>query len=166
MAQNTALLSIAGVLESVRNAIVNGEGTAYNKEEVVVLCLQAVVQILCGGSPPITLPSIQSAAGINDSVVARFCKGSIAATPFVPGGPNLATQTLVAADGGTTEVPFANAFPNACNQVFVSVRDYSGSDNAALTARVSSITKAGFSITVGGGVSGSTCSVDFFPIGA
>lgn len=168
MSTNAALLQIAGVMQSMRNAIVNGEAIPYNTNEVFALALQATIEILCGGTPSsIVLPSTGGPAGLNDSAIARFCRGNITGTPFVPyAGLNLATQTPVAADGGTTPVTFANAFATSCSQVFVSVRDYSGSDNAALTARVSSITKTGFSVTVGGGASGSTCSVDFLPIGS
>lgn len=166
MAQNTALLNIAGVLESLRTAIVNGEGVPYDKQEVLVLCLQATIQILCGGSPSITLPTIGAPAGINDAAIARFCRNTISATPFVPGGPNFTTQTGVLADGTQTPITFLNAFPNSCIGVLCTPSNYSGSDNAVLIPNVvGNPTKTGFTVTVGGGQSGSTCTLTYFPIG-
>lgn len=167
MSQNTALLNIAGVLQNVRNAIVNGEGAPYNVDEVIVLCMQATIQILCGGSPTITLPKIGNAAGLNDSAIARFCNGSITPTPFVPGGPNLTVQTGVKADGSTTPITFANAFPNVCSGILLGVSNYSGSDNAALSANVvGNPTTTGFTVAVDGGQANSTCTLTYFPVGS
>lgn len=164
---NTALLTIAGVLQNVKNAIVDGDGTQYDKQEVIVLCMQALIQILCGGSPSsIVLPNIQSAAGVNDAAIARFCAGTITATPFVPGGANFTTHAAVAADGGQTAITFPTAFPNSCIGVLCTVSNYSGSDNAVLIANVvGNPTKTGFTVMVGGGASGSTCTVTYFPVG-
>ncbi len=167
MAQNQALLSIAGVLESMRTSIVTGQWVTYDRQEVMLACMQATIQILCGGSPSnIVLPTT-AAAGLNDAVVARYCSGTIASTPYAPGGGNLATQTLVAADGGTTAITFATAFPNSATQVLYGLRNYSGAAYDTLFAYVANgtLSKTGFSIVVGGGAPGSTVSVDYLPFG-
>lgn len=165
MSQNSGLLKIIGVLEAVRTAKITGQGIPYDREEVYLLCLQATLEMLCGGSPTIILPAIVGTGGANDPVIARNCTGIVTPSPFVPSGSNYTTQAAVAADGGTTPITFAAPFATVCNQVLFSVRDYTGSDNAALTARASGLSTSGFSVTVGGGQSGTTCTVDYFPVG-
>lgn len=167
--QNAALLEIAGVLEAMRTAIVNGDGVRYNPMEVLLASMQATIQIMCGGAPSmIVLPNILNPAGLNDTAVARECSGAIQATPFIFGGVNLATQTGVLADGSLAKtISFVSPFPSAATQVLYGLRDYSGSDNASLSARVvtNSLTQSGFSIIVSGGQSASTVSLDYLPFG-
>ena len=169
MAQNTALLEIAGVLKAIRSHILNGTGISYDAEEVFLGAMQAVIQILCGGVPSdIVLPKVLSPAGLDDAVIARGCAGTIVSTPYDPSGPNLGTQTLVPADGSASQaITFSVPFPNAATQVLYGIRDYSDVDNASVSGYVvkNSLTTTGFSIYVSGGSSGSTCSVDYLPFG-
>lgn len=166
--QNEALLEIAGVLEAMRSAIINGDGVSYNQMEVFLAAMQAVIEILCGGSPSsIILPQILQGAGLDDTAVARFCNGTIPATPyFPPSNPNAASQESVAADGSEA-VPISFATPLASEIVTVlySISNYSGSDNASLSARLTAMSLDGFSIIVSGGQGGSTCTVGYVPVG-
>lgn len=167
MSTNAALLQIAGVLEAMRTAVINGDGVAYDPMEVFLAAMQASLQIMCGGSPSsIVLPNVLQAAGLSDSAVARFCAGTITASPFVPGGGNFTTQTGVLADGSQTTVTFPTAFPNSCIGVLCTPMNYSGSDNAILVPNViGNPTKTGFTVMVGGGQSASTCTLIYFPVG-
>jgi len=68
----------------MRSAILNGDGVVYNRDEVFLASMQAVIEILCGGTPSsIVLPNIIAPAGLNDPTIARFCNNTIPATPFV-----------------------------------------------------------------------------------
>jgi hypothetical protein len=69
---------------------------------------------------------------------------------------------LVPADGANTTFTFDTPFTNTIGTVTFTVWNYSGSDNAALVYRgVGTPSKSGFTITVGGGQTGSTVSVHY-----
>lgn len=169
-AENEALLEIAGVLEAMRSAIVNGDGVAYNPMEVFLAAMQATLQMLAGGTPSkIVLPNILNPAGLSDTAVARFCNGVIIGAPYSPSGTpaGTATQNNIPADGSAAaSITFATPFASVLTALFTSAPyNYNGGDNASLSVVENSRSLDGFEVTVSGGAPSSTCSLDYLPYG-
>lgn len=171
MAENEALLEIAGVLEAMRSAIINGDGVVYNPMEVFLAAMQATLQMLAGGTPSkIILPNILNPAGLSDTAVARFCNGVIVGVPYSPSGTpaGTATQAGVPADGSApASITFQTPFASVLTALFTSAPyAYTGGDNASLSVVENSRSLEGFEVTVSGGATGSTCSLDYLPYGS
>lgn len=81
---------------------------------------------------------------------------------------NAGVKSTVPADGtAAVAITLTTAFPNTIGPVLLSVgANYTGTDNAALVARLSAVpTKTGFSAIVAGGQSGTTVDLHYVALG-
>lgn len=109
-----------------------------------------------------SMTALTSPAGLTPFTAWQF------AGPIVGVLTNAGVKTLVPADGSeAVPVAISPGYPNAITVVLLSVgANYTGTDNAAIAARLSAApTKSSFSVIVSGGQTGTTVDIHYVALG-